>query len=299
MKLAVIIVNYNVKDKLLSCLRSVAASRVNFETEVFIVDNASADGSVEAIEHFVTEHEAHHISWRFLPLDKNVGFAAGNNHAIKKTHAEFVLLLNPDTEVAPESFQVMVDYMSQNTQVGIAGCRIVKSDGKLDLACRRSFPNPVNSFFRLTRLSFLFPKSKLMANYNLTHLPEMETVQVDAVVGAFMMISRKALDKVGLLDERFFMYGEDLDWCWRVKEAGYKVMYYPKTTIIHHKGSASARASTKALYEFHRAMQIFFDLHYKNQYLFLTRILVYLGIWTRFVILFLVNQFRIQKVVSK
>ena len=299
MDITIVIVNYNTKERLEDCLRSVLKSSDKFSWEVFVVDNASTDGSRGLVKQIILENYKNTEKIKFFELLENKGFTGGNNVAIKESKADFVLLLNPDTVVAPDTFEVMLDYMKSSPEVGVAGCKVLKPDGSLDLACRRRFPNPVNAFFRLTRLSLLFPKSRLIADYNLTHLPEDEIAEVDSVMGAFLMISRQALKKVGLLDERFFMYGEDLDWCWRVKEAGLKVMYYPKTEIVHYKGSASRKASTKALYEFHRAMQLFFNKHYKKDYLILTRGLVHLGIWVRFAILYLLNLFRRKKIVSR
>ena len=296
MDLEIVIVNFNTKERLLACLRSVLESTKKYYWEVSVVDNASTDGSQEMVRKLILEG---HKNLKLLALTENIGFTGGNNVVLKESRSDFVLLLNPDTVVEENTFEVMLDYMKSSPEAGVAGCKVLKPDGSLDLACRRKFPNPVNSFFRFTRLSFLFPKSKLMAGYNLTHLTVDKTAEVDSVMGAFLMISREALDKAGLLDERFFMYGEDLDWCWRVKEAGFKVIYYPKTSIVHYKGSASRKTSTKSLYEFHRAMALFFDKHYKNNYLFLTRGLVYLGIWTRFAILYLINFFRKEKVVSR
>ena len=296
MDLEVVIVNYNTKERLEACLQSVFKSTNKYTFGVSVVDNASTDGSQGLVKNFITEG---HKSLKFFELDQNRGFTGGNNVALKETSADFVLLLNPDTVVLENTFEVVLDYMKSNPDVGIAGCKVLKPEGSLDLACRRKFPDPVNSFFRVTGLSLLFPKNRIISGYNLTHLPVNEVTEVDSVMGAFLMINREVMNKIGLLDERFFMYGEDLDWCWRVKEAGYKVMYYPKTSIVHYKGSASKKASTRSLYEFHRAMALFFDKHYKNKYLFLTRRLVYLGIWTRFAILYSINFFRKEKVVSK
>ncbi|MBI4050504.1 MAG: glycosyltransferase family 2 protein [Candidatus Doudnabacteria bacterium] len=210
----------------------------------------------------------------------------------------YVLLLNSDVEVSLETFDKMINYMDNNPAVGIAGCKVLKPGGKLDLACRRSFPNPVNALWRILGLSFLFPKSRV-ASYNLTYLSEDEIAEVDSVMGAFLMIRREVIEKIGLLDEDFFMYGEDLDWCYRAKQAGYKVMYAPITSVVHYKGSSSRKASRLALYEFHRAMQIFYDKHYREQYNFLVNFFVRVGIWIRYLVKLIANTLRSEKYVSK
>src|SRR3989344_776481 len=200
--------------------------------------------------------------------------------------------------VARDSLAKMLEYMDGHPAVGVAGCKVVKPDGKLDLACRRSFPTPASSLYRLTGLSLLFPKSRF-ASYNLTYLPEDQIAEVDSVMGAFLMIRAEVIAKIGLLDESFFMYGEDIDWCFRAKASGYQVMYVPITSVVHHKGSASRRVSRRALYEFHNAMQIFYDKHYRSRYNFLVNWFVGTGIWARYYWKVLQNSVRREKYVSK
>lgn len=291
MDLSVIIVSYNTKEKLRMTLASVFASRSTRSFKVWVVDNASNDGSLQMVrQEFGQVH--------FIQNADNVGYARANNAAIRQATGEYILLLNSDVEVEPETFDKMISFMDNNPTVGISGCRVVKSDGSLDLACRRSFPNPVNAFFRFSGLSFVFPKSKF-ASYNLTYLPEDQIAEVDSVMGAFLLIRRQVIGTIGLLDEDFFMYGEDLDWCYRAKAAGFKVMYVPLTTVVHHKGSSSRKTPARALYEFHRAMQLFYDKHYRKRYNFLVNFFARAGIWSRYAVKAAQNGLRREKYVSK
>lgn len=291
MDLSVIIVNFNTKELLQKCLQAVLDSQTAFSHEVWVVDNASTDGSVEMVK-------AEFSSVKLLESKENVGYAKANNQAIKKSQARYVLLLNSDVEVSTDTFDKMLSFMDNNPTVGISGCKVIKPDGRLDKACRRSFPNPVNAFFRLFGFSLLFPKS-LLASYNLGYLPEDEIAEIDSVMGAFLLIRRAVIEKIDLLDEDFFMYGEDLDFCFRAKKAGFKVMYVPITTVVHYKGSSSRKQANLALYEFHRAMQVFYDKHYRSRYNFLVNFLVKTGIWLRYLVKFLVNSLRKEKYVSK
>ncbi len=174
----------------------------------------------------------------------------------------YALLLNPDTEVPANSLYDMVQFMDSRPDIGVAGPKLVLEDGSLDLACRRSFPTPEVSFYRFSGLSRLFPKHPRFGRYNMTFVDPDEEIEVDSVVGAYMQIRREAIKAVGLLDEAFFMYGEDLDWAYRIKKAGWKVFYHPQVMVRHIKRAASRR-SKKAQFEFQRAMLIFYRKHYR------------------------------------
>ncbi|MBI4050002.1 MAG: glycosyltransferase family 2 protein [Candidatus Doudnabacteria bacterium] len=276
MDLSVIIVSFNTREKLESCLRAVLASPTKFSFEIFVVDNASRDDSPEMVARQFPNVQ-------LIKNPENRGYARANNQAIRLSRGRYILLLNSDVNVESDTFDKMITYMDNNATVGISGCKVVKPDGTLDLACRRSFPSLANSLFRVTGLSFLFPRTRLAA-YNLTFLPEDEIAEVDSVMGAFLMIRREVIDEIGLLDEEYFMYGEDLDWCYRAKAAGCKVMYVPITTVRHDKGSSARRQPRESLYEFHRAMQIFYRKHYAGQHNFFVNFLVYTGIWLRYIL---------------
>ena len=210
-----------------------------------------------------------------IASDRNGGFSYGNNLGLRHfgfadppgtgdpdVTPRYALLLNPDTEVPPTAFADMIAFMDGRAQCGVAGCKLVRPDGSLDLACRRAFPSPEVSAYRLLGLSKLFPKSPRFGRYNMTFLDPDQVTEVDSVVGAFMMVRGKAIHDAGLLDEAFFMYGEDLDWAFRIKRQGWQVWYNPAVTVLHVKEAAS-KTSLKARQEFYRAMEIFYFKHYE------------------------------------
>lgn len=281
--LSIIIVSHKSKEHLEVLLPSIFESKTNFSYEVIVVDNGSNDGTLDWLQ--ATPYKLQAIA------NTNTGFAHGNNLGIKQATGKYILLLNPDTKLQPDTLQAMLKFMESRADVGISGCKIIKPDGKLDLACRRRFPNPWNSFLRL----FLASNK----DYNYSNIDPNQEMEVDSVVGAFLLIRKSVIDKIGLLDENFFMYGEDLDWCWRCKEAGYKVWYFPTTFITHYKGASSRKAPFKMLKAFHNAMWIFYKKHYQGRYPFILNWLVFLGIYLRLAILSTINFFKKSPVVSK
>ena len=204
----------------------------------------------------------------------NGGYPYGNNLGLRALGFQdgggaapdaprYALLLNPDTEVPPTGLADMVAFMDSRPEIGVAGPKLVLPDGSLDTACRRSFPTPLISLYHFAGLGKLFPKSPRFARYNMTYLPIDQEVEVDSVVGAYMQVRREAIEAVGLLDEAFFMYGEDLDWAYRIKNAGWSVVYHPQVVVKHVKRAAS-RQSQRAQFEFWRAMLIFYRKHYRT-----------------------------------
>ncbi|HBY93544.1 MAG TPA: glycosyltransferase family 2 protein [Chloroflexi bacterium] len=280
--LAIIIVNYRTRELLRDCLRSIDASEGNFTVRVCVVDNASGDGSVAMVR-----AEFPHV--RVIEQAHNPGYAAANNRGLRHfgfgdgqaapDAPRFVLLLNPDTLLPPEALARMLAFMEAHLQAGAAGCKLVREDGSLDRACRRSFPSPEVSFYRLTGLSSLFPRSPRFGRYNLSYLDENVTTPVDAVVGAFMLVRREAAVAAGLLDETFFMYGEDLDWAFRIKQAGWQIWYYPEVVVLHYKGQSSRQRSTSSILAFYDAMRRFHTKHYKQQTAPPINWLIEAGIW--------------------
>lgn len=282
--LAIIIVNYRTPDLLRDCLRSVYASQGDIRYEVCVIDNCSLDNSCRIVE---TEFP----QVRLIASETNGGYPYANNLGLRafgfhepeqgSTPGEllprYVLLLNPDTKLPPTALHEMLAYMDAHPEMGIAGPRLVRQDGSLDKACRRSFPSPAVSFYHLVGLSTLFPKSKRFARYNMTYLDPAVSTEVDAVNGAFMMVRREAIQQVGLLDETIFMYAEDLDWAFRIKQAGWQVYYKADVIVLHYKGAAS-RHSRKARYEFYRAMYLFYQKHYAASTPFYLGWLIVLGI---------------------
>lgn len=284
--LSIIIVSYKSKEHLKVLLPSIFASTKKYSYEVIVVDNNSQDGTAESVNSLLPT-----IPNLKLIKNQNNGFSAGNNLGIKQAQGKYILLLNPDTQVRPDTFEIMLDMMENRLNVGISGPKLIKANGKLDLACRRRFPNPWNSFKRLFLLN--------NKNYNYSNISEDQEMEVDSVVGAFLLIRRSVIDKIGLLDEDFFMYGEDLDWCWRCKEAGYKVWYYPKALATHYKGESSRKEPFKTLLAFHQAMWIFYKKYYYKNHSIIFSYMVWLGIYLRFIFLFIVNSFKASPSESK
>ncbi len=255
MDLSVIIVNYNVRQFLENALVSMMRALDGLHGEIFVVDNASDDGSVEMLKTKFPDV-------RLIANDTNLGFARANNLALQQARGKYLLLINPDTIVQEDTFRVMIDFFERNPDVGLAGCKILNPDGTLQLPCRRSFPTPWVAFTKTFGLSALFPNSRLFGRYNLTYLNPDESYEVEAVSGSFMMATREAYERVGGLDETFFMYGEDLDWCYRLSRAGLKVFYVHSTKIIHFKGESTRRSSLDEIKVFYRAMEIFVEKHF-------------------------------------
>jgi N-acetylglucosaminyl-diphospho-decaprenol L-rhamnosyltransferase len=264
----IIIVNWNTRDLLRRCLESVLASE-GASASVCVVDNASHDRSAEMVAEEFPQVQ-------LISNDRNIGYPAANNQGLKllgfgrssdealsnpATLPRYALLLNPDTEMPPDALAKVVAFADAHPRTGVVGPRLVRLDGSLDLACRRSFPTPKISLYRMTGLSRLFPHSRVFGRYNLTYLDENETAEVDSVVGAFMLVREEAISEIGLLDESFFMYGEDLDWAYRMKAKGWQILYYPEVTVLHVK-RASSRQNPRAKVEFWRAMEIFYRKHY-------------------------------------
>lgn len=276
MDLSIIIVNYCTYDLTKQTIESIITKNHPFSYEIYVVDNASADGSLESLQKDFSKESENGLI-KFIASTENKGFAHANNLVMRQISSEYVLLLNSDTMIIDDCLERCLNYMKADDTVGAMGCKVVLPDGKLDKACRRSFPDPNVSFYRMTGLSHIFPKSKRFGRYNLTYLDENEIYEVDCLVGAFMLVRAAVIHQVGLLDETFFMYGEDIDWCYRIKEAGWKIMYYGSAKILHYKG-ASSKQKNKVIYEFYRAMYVFYNKHYKNEHSWITTAITYGGI---------------------
>jgi N-acetylglucosaminyl-diphospho-decaprenol L-rhamnosyltransferase len=272
--LSIVIVNWNTRDYLRDCLKSVYSSEGRFTRETIVVDNCSHDGSAAMVrQEFPYVH--------LIESDINGGYAYANNLGLRHLKARYYLLLNPDTVLPPNALREMLGFMEARPAAGMAGPKLVMADGQLDLACRRSFPTPENSFYKLFGLSRLFPKSKRFGQYNLTYLDPDEMAEVDSVVGAFMIVRGEVIEQIGLLDEEYFMYAEDLDWAFRAKQAGWKVYYCPHVTVLHYKRRSSEQNPQKAHYEFWRAMYVFYDKHYAKDTPFWLHCLVLGGLALR------------------
>lgn len=268
MDLSVVIVNYQTFELTKNTINSILKYDYPFSYEILVVDNASADDSLARLEDYFKSKVT------FIASDENNGFAAGNNQALRKATGKYQLLLNSDTIVWQDCLEKIYYYMEKHTDVGACGCRVLLEDGQLDKACKRTFPNVKNSFFRL----FHIPTNSKDDNYNLTDLPDDEIYEIDCLTGAFMFMRKDALDDVGLLDETFFMYGEDIDLCYRIKKGGWKIVYYGEAEITHLKGASSKKQKSKLIYEFYRAMYIYYKKHHADESLFIVNWVVYLGI---------------------
>ncbi len=258
MKLSVVIVNYNVRHFLEQALHSVQKACKGLEAEVWVVDNNSVDNSVEMVK-------ANFPTVKVIANKVNTGFSKANNQAIRESSGEYVLLLNPDTVLQEDTLTKCVDFMDAHPDCGGLGVRMIDGKGKFLPESKRGLPTPAVALFKMTGLSTIFPKSKLFGKYHLKYLGENETNEVDVLSGAFMMLRKETLDKVGLLDEAFFMYGEDIDLSYRIQKGGYKNYYFPGTTIIHYKGESTKKKSANYVKVFYNAMVLFARKHYSQK----------------------------------
>lgn len=275
--LSIVIVNYNSKDFVLRCIKSIkdnySNKLKNNEYEIIVVDNASSDNSKQ-----VLEKEKGIV---FIYNSKNLGFSKANNVGIKKTSGRYVLFLNPDTIVYKETLTKMIDFMDKHQEAGASTCKVVTGNGEIDDATHRGFPTPWNSLMFFTGLSKIFPKSKIFNGYHMGWLDMEKTHEIDALVGAFMLVRRTAGEDVNWWDEDYFFYGEDIDFCYMLKQKGWKIYYVTDVSIFHHKGVSggikkvsqnltTANKETKLMVTKwrYKAMEIFYDKHYKDKYPF-------------------------------
>lgn len=263
LKLSVIIVNYNVKYYLDQCIRSVLRAFVLMHTpaEIIVVDNHSADGSVDYLEKRYPQMLYPMV--RFVRSAHNLGFARANNIAIRQSRGEYVLLLNPDTIVGEDALKASVDFMDAHEDAGAVGVRMLGAQGRRAMESRRGLPTPMVSFFKMLGFCNRWPHHRLFGKYYMGYLPWDEPCQIEVVSGAYCMLRRKALDEVGLLDEDFFMYGEDIDLSYRVLKGGYHNYYLP-VDILHYKGESTQKSSFRYVHVFYEAMLIFFRKHYSG-----------------------------------
>jgi O-antigen biosynthesis protein len=250
MELSVVIVSYNVREFLEKSLRSIYRASANIECEIIVVDNNSDDGSCRMVEQ----------SFPAVILLKNLtnaGFSAANNKAIRIARGRYILLLNPDTIVGDDTFTKCISFMNENPDAGAVGVRMVDGRGSYLPESKRAIPTPSAAFFKTFGIARLFPRSKHFSSYYSLHVDQMATSEVEVLAGAYMFIRAETLKKTGLLDEDYFMYGEDVDLSIRIMKAGYKNYYLPETTIVHYKGKSTLRNGYTDIHHFYNAMRIY------------------------------------------
>ncbi len=267
--LSVVIVSWNVEEQLRAGLQSLYAHTQQISYEVFVVDNASKDGSPEMIA-------AEFPKVQLLRNPANVGFARANNQAITLSKGRYVLLLNPDTFLHDDALSRMVSFLDHRADIGVLGCKVLTAEGKIDPRCARRFPTLWGELFELTRLSYRFPHNRLFGEYLMTYWDHGDSREVDAISGACLMVRRAAIEQVGLLDESFFLYGEDLDWCYRLKKAGWKVFYYSEAEIIHIGSQSTRQLKEETALERFRSRYKFFRKHVGRGYAWIYKTLVFL-----------------------
>jgi len=283
-KLSIIIVNYNVQDFLLHTLESIKRAVINISYEIFVVDNASVDGSVEMIKNKFPDV-------RLIENQLNRGFAAANNQAMKESSGEYIVLINPDTVVQEDTFTKLINFMEDHPDAGAATCKILNPDGTFSVDSRHSIPTPMTAFWKQIGFHRLFPKSKVFARYNLTYLDENEIYPVDAISGSFMFIRRSAVEEVGYLDEDYFMYCEDVDYCYRITRSGWKIYYAPVSDIIHYKGESTKKNNLDYVLNFNKSLYLFYKKHFHKKYFSFFSWIILLGIFFRGIFVYMKNFF--------
>lgn len=254
--LSISIVNYNTRELLKKCLKSIYENTHRISFEVFVVDNDSRDGSTKMVKEEFPQV--------YLIENKiNVGFAKANNQAIKKSSGRYILLLNSDTIVLPNSFSIMTDFMDHHLQAGALGCKLLNPDMTLQPSCRE-FPSFITLLFESTFLDQLFPSSKVIGRYKLGHWKHNEVREVDQPMGACLMVRRKTIDEIGLLDEKFYMFFEEVDWCYRIKKRNWKIYFLPKAKAIHYGGQSIRKVNLKMFFCWHKSRYRFFKKKYSK-----------------------------------
>lgn len=272
LQLSVIIVNFNVKYFLEQCLSAVTSACTNIDAEIIVVDNKSTDGSKAFFEH---RFDAVKFIWN----NENVGFSKANNKALALAQGEYILFLNPDTILPEDCLAKCLVFFKQKPGVGALGVRMVDGCGNYLKESKRGFPSPFTSICKLSGLTALFPSSRLFAGYYMGHLDQYHNHEVDVLSGAFMMVSKKVMDITGGFDERFFMYGEDIDLSYRIQKAGFRNMYFSESTILHFKGESTKRGSLNYVRFFYGAMSLFVRKHYSNGFARFYSLIIHLAIW--------------------
>lgn len=299
MLLTVIIVNYNVKHYLFQCLYALRRAIQGIDCEIIVVDNNSVDGSIEYIAQRFPHHDFPQL--RIIANKDNPGFGKANNQAFAEAKGRYVLYLNPDTFVCEDTIRQCVDFMENHPNAGCLGVKMINSNGSFAMESRRGVPTPWTSFCKITRLSKLFPRHKVFGRYYLQHLPIEESAEIEIVSGAFMVVRRDVVNKIGAFDEDYFMYCEDTDLSYRMLKSGYNNYYLP-ARILHYKGESTRKYSYSYVNTFYKAILIFFKKHFNN-HLFLLKIIIYFAIYLLAALSFIKRQlslarYNMKKIIS-
>jgi GT2 family glycosyltransferase len=281
-QLSVCIVSYNVRDFIIQALHSIKRALRDISHEIIVVDNASVDGSVQAID--ITFPDV-----AVFTNIRNLGFSAANNIALRKTRGDYIVLINPDTIVQEDTFSKLIAFMEKTPDAGAVSCKILNPDGSFSIDSRHSIPTPMTAFWKLIGFNRLFPQSKIFGRYNLTYLDPDQSYSVDAISGSFMFIRKKTIEKVGLLDENFFMYCEDVDYCYRIAKCGWKIYYYPETSIVHYKGESTKKNNLDYIITFNKSLYIFYKKYFHQKYVFPFKFIILLGVILRGIFVYIRN----------
>lgn len=281
-EISIVIVNYNVKHFLEQCLMAIRRAAHNIPIEIIVIDNASVDGSVAMIKKKFPDV-------LLIENHKNLGFAKANNQGLKIAKGRYILILNPDTLIQEDTLLVLKKFLDENQNASAVGCKLINPDGSFQISSRRSIPTPWVAFTKVSGLSRIFPKSRIFGKYNLTYLsPDLEA-EVDVLSGSLMMLRKEILQKIGYFDEDYFMYGEDIDLCYRIKKSDGKIYYTPRTKAIHYKGESAKKSEFSYITNFYSSMLIFINKHFKTHYSIFLKFFLIAGIYLRAAIDFFVS----------
>lgn len=266
--LSIIIVNYNTENIILNCLNNLYSSDLkNIKIELILIDNASKDNSVKNIKNFFSKHRNNSIKPVLIQNKDNVGFAKANNNGIKLAQANLVLLLNSDIILEKNTIHTQVKKLDNSKEYSVSTCKLLLSNKKIDPACHRGFPTPWASFTYFAKAEKLFPHSKLFSQYHQGWKNLEKAHQIDVISGAFFLFKKEIIQKVGLFDEDYFMYGEDIDLCFRLKQHGLKILFNPESQALHLKGQSGRKSKNhKSNKYFWQTMKLFYDKHYADKY---------------------------------
>ncbi|MEO0162012.1 MAG: glycosyltransferase [candidate division WOR-3 bacterium] len=284
--ISVVIVNYNVRHFLEQCLMAIERAKHNLDIEIIVVDNASVDGSQAMIKKKFP-------NVILIENHRNLGFAKANNQALRIARGRYVLILNPDTLIQEDTLVTLKNFLDEHPEVSAVGCKLINPDGSFQAACRRSIPTPWVAFTKIVGLSRIFPRSRIFGRYNLTYLSPDVECEVEVLSGSLMMVRKEVLKHIGFFDEDYFMYGEDIDLCYRIKKAGGKIYYTPRTKAIHYKGESTKKGEFSYITNFYSSMLIFIDKHFQDHYSTFVKIFLKLGIYLRAYLAYLISFFKI------